>query len=226
MSDAVDFLHADKHKSLLQIDTKIFWWVWSSIPEVPKKASLQCLYNIPKKVRDEVDFFDADKHQSFLTVDFNTLGIKVFYNVTGMIMKTWRTWWWEWSSILKVLKVTSLQCLYNISKKKLWMEFSIFDVSYRFLMKVARHVQSTKKGSLLNFSNILRKSIATAFVFYCDAKHSDTLLGSSHVCRYLFLGGCGQKWVWSFRSWNSEICCISREWIDKMSWFFSMLIHI
>ena len=70
------------------------------------------------------------------------------------------------------------------------MEFSIFDVSYRFLMKVARHVQSTKKGSLLNFSNILRKSIATAFVFYCDAKHSDTLLGSSHVCRYLFLGGC------------------------------------
>ena len=157
MSDAVDFLHADKHESLLQIDTKIFWWVWSSIPKVPKKASLQCLYNIPKKVRNEVDFFDADKHQSFLTVDFNTLGIKVFYNVTGMIMKTWRTWWWEWSSILKVLKVTSLQYLYNISKKKLWMEFSIFDVSYRFLMKVARHVQSTKKGSLLNFSNILKK---------------------------------------------------------------------
>ena len=44
------------------------------------------------------------------------------------------------------------------------MEFSIFDVSYRFLMKVARHVQSTQKGSLLNFSNILRKSIATAIM--------------------------------------------------------------
>ena len=181
VSEAVDFLHADKHESLLQIDTKIFWWVWSSIPEVPKKASLQCLYNIPKKVRDEVDFFDADKHQSFLTVDFNTLGIKVFYNVTGMIMKTWRTWWWEWSSILKVLKVTSLQCLYNISKKKLWVEFSIFDVGYRFLIKVVRHVQSTIKGSLLNFSNILRKSIATAFVFCCDVKHSDTLLSSSYL---------------------------------------------
>ena len=59
-----------------------------SIPEVPKKASLQCLYNIPKKVRDDVDFFDADKHKSFLTVDFNTLGTKVFYNVADMIMKT------------------------------------------------------------------------------------------------------------------------------------------
>ena len=35
-------------------------------------------------------------------------------------------------------------------------------------------------------SNILRKSIATVFVFYCDAKHSDTLRGSSHLC-YLFL---------------------------------------
>ena len=58
-------------------------------------------------------------------------------------------------------------------------------------MKVARHVQFTKKGSLLNFRNILRKSIATAFVFYCDAKHSDTLLGSSHVYRYLFLGWLG-----------------------------------
>ena len=44
-----------------------------------------------------------------------------------------------------------------------------------------------KKGSLLNFSNILRENIATAFVLYCDAKQSDTLLGSSHVCCYLFL---------------------------------------
>ena len=76
------------------------------------------------------------------------------------------------------------------------MEFSIFDVSYQFLIKVTRHVQSTEKGSLLNFSNILRKNIATASVFYCDAKHSDTLPGSSHVCCYLFLvamvkNGCG-----------------------------------
>ena len=219
MSDAVDFLHADKHESLLQIDTKIFWWVWSSIPEVPKKASLQCLYNIPKKVRDEVEFFDADKDQSFLRVNFNTLNIKVFYSVIGMIMKTWRAWWWEWSSILKVFKVTSLQCLYNISKNMLWMEFLIFDVSSQTCPKYP------KKGSLLNFSNILRKSIATALMFYCDAKHSDTLLGSSHVCCYSFLGGCGRKWVWHFRSWNSEIC-VSPKWIDEMSWFFCILIQI
>ena len=67
---------------------------------------------------------------------------------------------------------------------------NFYKLDYRFLMKVVRHVQSNQKKKLLNFCNILRKSIATAFVFYCDAKHSDTLLGSSHVCCYLFFGGC------------------------------------
>ena len=40
VSDAVDFLLADKQENLIQIDTKIFLWVWSSIPKVLKKASL------------------------------------------------------------------------------------------------------------------------------------------------------------------------------------------
>ena len=40
VNDGVDFLHAGKHESLLQIDTIIFMR-WSSIPKVP--------YNISKK---------------------------------------------------------------------------------------------------------------------------------------------------------------------------------
>ena len=48
LNDEVDFLHADKHESLLQIDTMILMG-WSSISKVPKIASLQCLYNISKK---------------------------------------------------------------------------------------------------------------------------------------------------------------------------------
>ena len=44
--------------------------------------------SLKKKVRNEVDFFHVDKHQSFLPADFNTLGIKVFYKVIGMIVKT------------------------------------------------------------------------------------------------------------------------------------------
>ena len=83
---------------------------------------------------------------------------------------------------------------------------NFYKLDCRFLMKVARHVQSNQKRKLLNFCSILRKSIATAFVFHCDAKHSDTLLGSNHACCYLFLGGYGRKWAWPFRSWNSQIC--------------------
>ena len=36
---------------------------------------------LKKEVSDEGDFLHADKHESFLQVDFNTLSIKVFYNV-------------------------------------------------------------------------------------------------------------------------------------------------
>ena len=179
-----------------------------------------------KEVRDEVDFLGSDKHQSFLQVDFSTLGIKHFLqgdrhnheNVKGMVMGMIKH--------SKMLNVTSLQWLYNISKKKLRIEF-IFEfikIDYQFLMKVARHVQSTQKRKSVKFLQYIKKSIPTAFMFYCDAKDSDTLQRSSHVCCYLFLAGCGQKWVWPFRSWNSKICCISREWIDEMSWLFCLLV--
>ena len=94
--------------------------------------------------------------------------------------------------MFKLPKITMIKHSQSTQNNK----FLIFDVNYRFLMKLARHVKSTEKGSLLNFSNILRKSIgckATCFVLYCDAKHSDALLGSSYVCRYVFLSACGQK---------------------------------
>ena len=81
-------------KACYKLILRLFDGYGQAFPKFPK-TSLQCLYSIPKIVRDEVEFFDADKHQSFLTVDFNTLGIKVFYNVTGMIKKMWRTWRWE-----------------------------------------------------------------------------------------------------------------------------------
>ena len=90
VSDAVDLLHADKLKSLLQIDTIILIKMvkYSRSPQNSKFAvSLQYL---KKEVTDEGDFLHADKHQSSLQVDFNTLGINVFYKVilsllTGMI---------------------------------------------------------------------------------------------------------------------------------------------
>ena len=96
-----------------------FWWRWSSIPEVPKITSLQCLYNISIKKLDEVDFLHVDKEQSFLQVDFNTLGIKVFYKVILSLLMDMI--YHSQSTQSKIL-----QYLYNISKKKLGMQPSFF----------------------------------------------------------------------------------------------------
>ena len=62
------------------------------------------LQYLKAKVRDEVDFSSADKLQRLVQIDTVILSV---------------------SGILKLLKVTSLQYLYNISKEKSGME-SIF----------------------------------------------------------------------------------------------------
>ena len=78
VSDEVDFLYAGEHESFLQIDSMISWG-WSSIPKVPKIASLYCRYSISKK-KLEIDLLHADKHCSFHVVSYkliSTLCIKV-----------------------------------------------------------------------------------------------------------------------------------------------------
>ena len=72
VKDKVDFLPADKHGSLLQIDTKILMGM--------VKFTMPLLF-LKNKVGDEVDFLQVDKHQSFPQVNFSTLSIKVSYKV-------------------------------------------------------------------------------------------------------------------------------------------------
>ena len=74
-------------KSYYKLMLRFFNGYGQAFPNFRKKQVCNVFTISRKKVRDEVDFFDADKHQRFLTVDFNTLGIKVFNNMTGMIMK-------------------------------------------------------------------------------------------------------------------------------------------
>ena len=62
VSDEVDFSHADKHESSIQIDTMILMGMvkHSQISQNSKFAmSLQCL---KKEVRDEIYFLHAGKH--------------------------------------------------------------------------------------------------------------------------------------------------------------------
>ena len=77
-------------------------------------------------------------------------------------------YWWVWSSILKILRVTSLQYLYNISKKKFknGVNFlhadkhqSFYKLALSFLMNLARHVQSTKNRKLVIFLRYIQKKV-------------------------------------------------------------------
>ena len=56
MSDAVDFLHADKHESLLQIDTKIFDGYGQVFPKFPKKQICNVFTISLKKLEMKLTF--------------------------------------------------------------------------------------------------------------------------------------------------------------------------
>ena len=62
-------------------------------------------------------------------------------------------------------------------KKKIMDGVHFYKLAFSFLMEVARHVQSTHNRKLVMFLQYLQKKLATAFVIYCEAKHSDILLG-------------------------------------------------
>ena len=79
--DEADFLHADKHRSLLQIDTMILMEIVKHSQSSQNTKFAMSLQYLKKEVKYEVDFVHGDKHESFLQVDFNTFSIKVSYKV-------------------------------------------------------------------------------------------------------------------------------------------------
>ena len=104
-------------------------------------------------------------------------------------------YWWPWSSALRALKVTSLQYLYNISKKKLGMDF-IYGMQinvkvysswhYCFWWKWPSMFKVPKMGSWLYFCSVLRKRCCNNFCVLLWCKTFRYLTGSSHVCCYCF----------------------------------------
>ena len=73
VSVKVDSLHADKHESLLQIDTMILMGIIKHSQSSQNSRFAISLQYLKQEVRDEVNFLHGDKHQSFRQVDFNTL---------------------------------------------------------------------------------------------------------------------------------------------------------
>ena len=71
------------------------------MPKIPKiiNCAISEQHLKDKELSDKVDFFACRQTWMFPT--------NWYYD-----------FWWGWSSIPKVLKIASLQCLYNISRKK------------------------------------------------------------------------------------------------------------
>ena len=57
VSDEVDFLHAPKHESFLQIDTMILMAIAKHCQSPQTSKFAMSLQYLKKDVRDEVDFF-------------------------------------------------------------------------------------------------------------------------------------------------------------------------
>ena len=66
------FLHADKHESLLQLDTMILKGIVKHSQSSQNNKFTMSLRYFKREVTGEVEFLHADKHQGFLQVDFKT----------------------------------------------------------------------------------------------------------------------------------------------------------
>ena len=62
MNDEVDFLHVDKHESLLQIDAIILVEMVKHFQSSQNSKLAMSLQYPKKEVRGEVDFLHANKH--------------------------------------------------------------------------------------------------------------------------------------------------------------------
>ena len=145
VSDEVDFCMQISMKASYKL---ILWILMGMVKysQSSQHSKFQCLYNISKKKLEMKLFFCPQKIVKVFYKLISTLDIKVSYKV--ML-----------SNNLKLLKVTSLQYLYNISKKKLVVKF--FN------------------------KNMINEVFTRVIKYFCNAKHSAVSLGSSHVCCYL-----------------------------------------
>ena len=82
--DEVDFLHTEKHESLLQIDSMILMGMVKHSQSSQNSKFLMSLHISKKKLENKVEFLHEDKHQSFLQVE--NLGIKVSKVILRLLM--------------------------------------------------------------------------------------------------------------------------------------------
>ena len=103
------------------------------------------------------------------------INIKVSYHLiltllaSKFLTRWYYQYWWAWSSILKVLKVTSFAISSQYLKKAVRDGFhflhankhqSFYKLVLSFLMEVARHVQSTQNRKLVMLFQYIKKKLS------------------------------------------------------------------
>ena len=152
MSDEIDFSHVNTHKVPYKL---MLWYLIGMVKHSQSSQNIKfamSLQYLQKQVWDEVDFLHEGEHQSFLQVYFNTLVVKVSFQLIPYLFK--------------LLKLTSLQYLYYISKKKLGKKF-IFASRYTskflkagiILMELTRNVPSSQNRKLVICLQYLKKKV-------------------------------------------------------------------
>ena len=98
------------------------------------------------------------------------MNIKVFYKLISTLWASkiptrWHCYYcWVWSSILKVLKVISLQYLYGVHFLHADEYQSFYKLGLLFLMEVVRYLQSTQNRKLIIFLKIVLQLLLCSIV--------------------------------------------------------------
>ena len=151
------------------------------------------LQYLKKELRDEADFWML-------------ININVFFKLISTLLASkfptrWcYHYWWTWSSILKVLKVTNLQYLYNISKKKLEMEFIFYmqiniKTSTSWIIVFDESSQTCPKSQnrkFVKYVQYINKKYRNCFCVLLWCKTFRYFMGF-HSCLLLLVSG----WFWS-----------------------------
>ena len=87
VSDEVDFLHADKHKGLLQIDILILMEIVRHSQNSQNSKFSMSLQYLKKKVRDEVDFW----------INFKVSWKFISALWPSTFPRKWYYYWYSWS---------------------------------------------------------------------------------------------------------------------------------
>ena len=121
------FLYADKHESLLQIDTMILMGMVKYSQSSQNSKVAMSLQYLKKELRDEVDFLRGDKHQSFNKLESSFLMevakfVESTQNRNSVIFLEYAKKK-EWQILLCTIVMQNIQIFYGVQSCLLLLVF-------------------------------------------------------------------------------------------------------